>query len=174
MFEYHNEENEYTTSEINIEDIFNARLGEGDPLSWYNGSDREADTIIKRLGINHPTLSEIRRSREFKVALENYLTNNGIEINEKTLKTGGVLGEKRTLTKRHPDAEKFTIWGKLLEETDDYIKIQKLKPIANPFTGVARADLIRQILELQEKYGVSETEEDDNQDAETVTESSPE
>ena len=120
-----------------------------DPLSWYNGSDKEAETISRIHGISYPKLMELRRSTEFKEAVEEYLENNGYEVNDENFEQAGVLGEKRQVVRHDPRASKHTVWGELVSETEDEIVIRKYPPIENEFGGRSKKDLIKEILSLR-------------------------
>lgn len=124
------------------------------PVSWYDGADKEKKTIARMEAISWPRLTNLRRSPEFKLACETFLEKNGHEVTDENIDKAGWLPEKRTNAKRHPDAEKITVWGKIVSETDEEIVVQKLPDLEDEHKGKSRGDLIAQIEEMKAAMGV--------------------
>jgi len=121
------------------------------PLPWYDGKYPDKDTISKKYGVPYPRIQEMRRSPEFKEIALNFLQVRNMETNTQELTKVGVLGEKKSGIRYHPDAEKYVIWGKMIEDTDDRVVIQKLPNIYENFVGKSRAELRDEILEKNEE-----------------------
>lgn len=135
-----------------------------DPLSWYNGSDKEAETISRVHGISYPKLMELRRSPEFKDAAEEYLENNGYEMNEENLEQAGVLGEKRRVVKHDPRSSKHVIWDEIVSETKDEVVLRIHPPIENEFSGKTKNDLIKEILSLRSQVSEEEAAAEESEE----------
>jgi len=157
-FEFTNSNGNQISIDHEPSDLIAYRFAD-DPLSWYNGSDKEAETISRIHGISYPKLMELRRSPEFKEAVEEYLENNGYEVNEENLEQAGVLGEKRQVVRHDPRASKHVIWGEMVSETEDEVVIRKYPPIENEFSGKSKKDLITEILSLRSQVGDEDAED---------------
>ena len=155
-FEFTNSNGNLISIDNEPSDLIAYRFAD-DPLSWYNGSDKDADTISRLNGISYPKLMELRRSPEFKEAVEEYLDNNDYEVNEENAVQAGVLGEKRQVVRHDPRASKHVVWGELVSETDDEVVIRKYPPIENEFSGKTKKDLITEILSLRSQVGDEDT-----------------
>lgn len=148
-FEFTNSKGNAVSMEQNPLDLIALRFQE-EPVSWYNSSNKNVKTIAKLHGIAYPKLMELRRSPEFKVVAEEYLSANGEEVNDKNLELAGVLGEKRKVVKHDPRASKHIIWGEIVRETDDEVVIRKYPPIENEFANKSKRELVQMVLEARD------------------------
>lgn len=150
VFKYTNESGKPAEINKNPEDLIAMRF-QDPPIPWYDGSDKEKETIARKEGISWPRLTGLRRSPEFKNVVETFLEKNGHDVNEDNIIHAGWLDKKRSNAKRHPDSEKFVVWGKLVEETDDRIVIEKLPDVEDEHKGKTRRDLIAEIEAMKAK-----------------------
>ena len=163
-FDFTNEKGNIVSIEQAPEELIVMRF-EDTPVSWYNGANKEANTIQSVTRISYPKLMELRRSPEFKASVEAFLLNNGHSETDKNLEQAGVLGEKRTINRHHPDAKKITVWGNIVEETDTRIVIEKLPVLENEFAGKNKSDLIKMVMAAREAAASSEVPEDELSEA---------
>ena len=163
-FDFTNEKGNIVNIEQPVEELLLMRFEET-PVSWYNGANKEAHTIQSATRISYPKLMELRRSPEFKLAAEAFLINNGYEETNDNLEQAGVLGEKKTISRHHPDAKKIVVWGNIIDETDTRVVIEKLPVLENEFAGKNKSDLIKMVMAAREAAAASNVPEDELSEA---------
>ena len=153
-FEFTYEEKPLSIEE-DINELIAMRFGDN-PVSWYNSKNKHIQTIVNSTGISYPKIMKMRRSPEFKEAAEDFLTNNGREVDAIMLRQAGVLGEKRQIVRHDPRASKHVIWGELVLETEDEVVIRKYPPLKNEFANKSKKELIAMVIESRESDGSSD------------------
>jgi len=130
-----------------------------DGLRWYTNKQKpELPSIMNTFDLTYNDVATIRKSDEYREAVELYILDNGLSVSPKKLGVG--IKKKNGGKNRHPDAEKHVVWGKLVEETDTQVIIEKLPDIEKERTmqQLTKEELIEKIKAM--KGELDEAEED--------------
>jgi len=150
VFKFTDTKGQKQSAELDPTSIIEDRYCEN-PLPWYDGRYPEKETIATRYGLAYQKIQDMRRSPEFKEIALNFLQVRNLGTSPEELTKAGVLGEKKAGIRYHPNAEKYVVWGKMIENTEERVVIQKLPNIYEKFVGKSRSDLRDEILEMNEE-----------------------